>query len=123
MEKGFGRHSFRLSVNMSGRVYVINSPILTAYGEWRFEGPLSPERARSLLESGFESSVGHGATAGFLTQLLGVDIPENRSRIMMQPGDRALVLRLTSRIEEGRVLSAAELEAIPYELGLLTRLS
>jgi hypothetical protein len=84
---------------------------------------LSVNQARALLAEGFVSRIGHAANAGFLSQVLGMDIPENRSRIEMAPGDRALVLRLKSGLEDGRLLNAEELAAIPYVLGLLTRLS
>jgi hypothetical protein len=41
----------------------------------------------------------------------------------MQPGDQALVLRLTARLPEGAVLDADALARHPHELGLLTRLA
>jgi hypothetical protein len=45
----------------------------------------------------------------------------NRVAIQMQPGDRAIVFRLLTRLPEGVVLSAEELTALPFELGLLER--
>ena len=103
--------------------YIINSPILTEYGDWRFEGPLTLEQAKNTLTDGFISAVGHAATAQFLGQLLGVSIPENRIQINLNKGERALVFRLKMRLEEGRVLQTHELANVPYEIGLLTRLN
>ena len=41
----------------------------------------------------------------------------------VEPGDRALVLRLKARLPEGKVLSEADMRGIGFELGVLTRLS
>jgi len=102
-------------------LFVLNTPVLTTYGIFKF-APISVEEAKTLLRGGFQSAVGHSATAEVMSRILGVQIPMDRGQIFMQPGDRAIVFRLLTRLPEGRVLSREELEALPYELGLLTRL-
>jgi len=103
-------------------LYIINTPVLTDYGLWEFSGPLSIRDARTKLEPGFVSAIGHEASANILSRILNIPIPVNRIQIKMQPKDEALILRLLKRLPEGKVLDESELMALDFELGLLKRL-
>ena len=101
-------------------IFILNTPILTNWGEYVFSR-ISLERAKSLLQGGFTSAVGHEGTASLMSRLTGVEIPVNRVSIKMEAGDQAIVFRVLTRLPEGKVLSEEELQTIPYEFGLMVK--
>lgn len=66
------------------------------------------------------SAVGHQATAEIAATLLGRDVPVSREAIAMAAGDAAICVKLRTRAPEGAILTRAEVEAIGYDLVLLT---
>lgn len=101
-------------------IYLLNSPVLTAYGDWHFSGPLSLQTARKRLNGQqVISAIGHAASAALLTKLLARPVEVSRVAVTLRPGDSALVLRLINRLPEGMVLDVHQIEATPYELGWL----
>lgn len=109
------------------KLYLLNAPILTAYGEFCFVSLTlveAQELVREFVENQkpIESAIGHAATAEVLSELLDYKVETNRVEIHQEPEESALVFKLKTRIPEGKVLNRQEIEEIGYEFGLLTRL-
>ncbi len=102
-------------------LYLLNSPVLTDYGLWRYSGPLDPGQARKIAASGFVSAVGHPGAAELLQEILRQKVDASRRRVNIAPGETALVLRVKTRLPEGAVLDKATLSDLDWELSLLER--
>lgn len=103
--------------------YLLNSPVLTSFGRWHYEGPLAPHEARRIAaRPGLVSAVGHASTARWLGRQLRIEVPLRRIEVRMRPGDDALVFALDARVAEGHMLSEAALDAAAHSFGLLRRL-
>ena len=77
------------------------------------------EVKEKLSNNNFKSIVGHPATAQFLSELLGVEIPANREMYKMNKDDVLIVAVLGVRPPEGKVFSKEEVEAL-YKEGKVT---
>lgn len=103
--------------------YLLNTPILTGYGQYELNGPLSLAAAQRLASEGFVSAIGHEGTAALMSELLRTLVPAHRRSIRMEPGDEALVFRLLERQPEGRILDKTALATVEHEFALLRRLA
>ncbi|WP_374488979.1 STIV orfB116 family protein [Zoogloea sp.] len=102
---------------------LLNAPILTSTGVFRATGVSLEEAQARVIRQGFESAIGHAPTALLLSELLGIDCPMRRIEFRQQPGQAALVFRLASRLEEGRVLAnREEIMAVGFSFMLIERL-
>jgi hypothetical protein len=108
--------------NIKPNIFLLNSPVITNFGLWRFDGPIKLTEVQDYLKNGFVSGVGHQATADYLSELLSINCPFKREQIAMQLGDFAIVLQLLCRLPEGKLIKRDELSLLPYQFGLLRRL-
>jgi hypothetical protein len=105
------------------KVALLNTSILTTFGEYSYR-PITLENARTLVKTqGYESFIGHEATAHVLSIILGVKVEVNRGEYMQQGGMVALVFKLNARMTELRELSIDEINQIGYTLGVLTKVN
>ncbi len=103
-------------------IYLLNTPILTAYGSYKFE-PITVKKVRKLLqENEWRSAIGHDSTASMLSEILGMFVAKNRVAITMQKGDIAIVFKLKQRPPEGAILTKDELEKIGFEFAKLVKI-
>lgn len=104
-------------------VAILNTSIVTADGDYNLR-TVTLDEARELTGSReILSAVGHESTAQILTTLLEREVPVNRIQFIQEPGQQALVFKLRGRPEEGRILTADEVEVLGYDLKILERLS
>jgi hypothetical protein len=104
-------------------ITLLNSSVLTNFGEYRYS-PLSIDEAVALLkEEGFVSAIGHQETSNFLSSLTGITIPLNRKEYRQEPGEKALIIKIRRRLQVTEILKADEILPGDYECGLLIRIN
>lgn len=66
------------------------------------------------------SIVGHESTAKLFSEVLGIDVPVNRTNYTFRSGDKLIVgVPNTARLPEGKVLSKEELETLGIQWWLV----
>ena len=91
------------------------SPSLIEEGATIKASPITLEEAKSLLQQGFVSAVGHESTAKVLSSLLGTHVPFNRAQIAIKEGDVIVSFQFMVRLPEGKVLGDDEVIALYNE--------
>lgn len=77
------------------------------------------ETAKTLIEPGFISAIGHEATAKVLSTLLGIEVKVNRIEITLTPNDTLVVFQVLQRLPEGTILSEEQLKTLKYKFYML----
>lgn len=104
-------------------IAIFNGPVCTTNGLYRISD-LGVEEAKELIaRHGFESAVGHEASAQVLSAILEVEVPMKRIEYSQAVGQKAIALKLNVRPPEGQILSAEEMFKVGFELKLLERIS
>ena len=105
------------------KLALLNTSILTTAGSYSLTDITLEEACELVADNigNLDSAIGHQSTAEIMTTLLGVEIAVNRQMFSQEVGQRALVFKLNGRPQEGRVLSAEEIEEIGYKFQILTR--
>ena len=104
-------------------VYLANAfslGMLASWKRWTLDiTEIGLDEARTILCRGFVSTIGHQATADFLSKLLGFTVRAVRRQINLEDGDAVVVFQLLQRLPEGRVLTEEELRKVPYKIYLV----
>ena len=104
-------------------ITILNTSILTTTGTFRLDDITLGEAKNLVHNNEILSAVGHKSTADILTTLLKKEIPANRIEYVQNTNEKALVFKLNGRPEEGKILTADEIQEIGYKFQLLTKLS
>lgn len=95
-----------------GAIALLYSAVLTDFGHYEMSHISEADAATLVGQRGFVSAVGHFASAGLFSKLLGVLCPVNRVRHIQKAGEEALILQ-----------SVTDIGQAGYSLALLRRLS
>lgn len=105
------------------KLALLNTSILTSAGEYKLTD-ITLGEAKELVNNAdsLDSAIGHQSTAEIMTTLLEKDVQVNRQMFTQEVGQNALVFKLNGRPEEGKILTAEEIEKIGYKFQLLERI-
>ncbi|WP_353893996.1 YddF family protein [Proteinivorax hydrogeniformans] len=103
-------------------IALFNGTVATTNGLYSIEDIGFKEAKQLVSKHGFESAIGHQATADILSELLQQDVQMNRIQFKQEVGQFAVVLKLNKRPPEGIILNKEEMEKIGFSLKLMKRI-
>lgn len=100
--------------------YIIGAPAMTAYGSYTYE-PISVAEAKRWIEEGEVCSALGPTTAQALGMLVEQRVAADPRVVVMQPGDEALMFRLTMPLAffVGEEYLTLEFVVTHHEMGLV----
>jgi hypothetical protein len=105
------------------KVVLLNTTIVTTDGDYSIK-TISLDKAKELVKSAdVLSAIGHQSTADIVSKLLEIPVKMNRIIYNQEVGDIALCFKLKGRPEEGKILTAEEIETIGYEFKTMERIN
>lgn len=80
-------------------IYLMNSAVMPAgnYGRYTYR-PASLDDLRAVVAGEYTSAIGYPQNLDLIEQWTGIRPPLSRVETRFEPGDRALVMRLKSRV-------------------------
>lgn len=103
-------------------ILLLNTLILTDRKEkaMYLKDKITKETAIDLIgQHGYESAIGHAATARVMSEDFGLEIPVNRQEAKQELGQMAICCKLKGRPKEGVILNEDEIRKIGYDYYLL----
>lgn len=102
-------------------VVLFNGTVATTNGVYSIKD-IDVEKAREYVNQyGFESAIGHSATAQVISNLLEKDVQVNRIQYHQAIGQIGIALKLNERPPEGNILTMNEMTEIGYSLKIIER--
>ena len=102
-------------------VVLFNGTIATTNGVYSVKD-IGVEKAKEYVNAyGFESAIGHSATAQVMSELLEQYIQVNRIQYHQAVGQIGIALKLNERPPEGNILNTEEMERVGYSLKIIER--
>jgi hypothetical protein len=100
------------------KLYLMSSPSLGGFGEYKYKPITLDEASKLLQERKFISAVRYQWDADMLRDMLGVYVPINRGAVELEVGDAIVVVELPEIEPSGQQVSRR-----PRCIGLLERTS
>ena len=92
-------------------------------GTYKYEY-ISIGKVKALTASGvFTSAIKHKATANIISSLIGHTVKRDNAEWRPNIGDIAIAFKLNKRPKDGTVLDEAQLKAIGFTFGLITKIA
>lgn len=101
--------------------YLLNSAVITAPGTYTYRLVPGAVVVAWVQVGGWESRIGYPATADHVQAVTGVRPPLSREATAMQPGDEALVVRLTYRVQDPAAKATFRPAPGDWEYGIMRR--